>query len=235
MRGCAGHLPDPLSRAFALYAYGHACAPDRLKIGLTEGDTVDRIAAQIGRPWPTTRNANRHSNVSVGTTQRSIAAMASAWFRRKVRQLCDGDPRPLAPHWKAPPYHGAHLKRTSSCGSTERAETKRELKAQRKSPAEAGQMSRACAAARHDNCQATSTTLLITTVVATVVAASSHGSHSHGDRLAGTVGARIYGSSKPYVAQAREQLRLLDFRSLALPRHRRFRKVQCQPRRLLLA
>jgi hypothetical protein len=63
----------------------------------------------------------------------------------------------------------------------------------------------------HDNCQATSTTLLITTVVATVVAASSHGSHSHSDRLAGTVGARIYGSSKPYVAQAREQLRLLDF------------------------
>jgi hypothetical protein len=52
MRGCAGHLPDPLSRAFALYAYGHACAPDRLKIGLTEGDTVDRIAAQIGTGTP---------------------------------------------------------------------------------------------------------------------------------------------------------------------------------------
>src|SRR6516164_11804846 len=56
---------------------------------------------------------------------------------------------------------------------------------------------------------------------------------SHGGRLAGTVGARIYGSSKPFVAQAREQLRLLDFRSLALPRHRRFRQVQWQPRRLL--
>jgi hypothetical protein len=36
--------------------------------------------------------------------------------------------------------------RTSSCGSAVRAETKRELKAQRKSPAEAGQMSWACAA-----------------------------------------------------------------------------------------
>jgi oxalate decarboxylase len=44
-----------------------------------------------------------------------------------------------------------------------------------------------------------------------------------GHRLAGSVGAHIYGSSKPYVAQAREQLRLLDFGSLALPRHRRFR------------
>src|SRR5262245_31547156 len=45
------------------------------------------------RSWPTTRNANRHSNVTVGTTQRSIAAIASAWLRRKVRQVCDGGPR----------------------------------------------------------------------------------------------------------------------------------------------
>jgi hypothetical protein len=30
---------------------------------------------------------------TVGTTQRSIAAMASAWLRKKVRQLCDGGPR----------------------------------------------------------------------------------------------------------------------------------------------
>lgn len=64
----------------------------------------------------------------------------------------------------------------------------------------------------------------------------SHGSShrsSHGGRPAGHVDARIYGNSKPYVAQAREQLRLLDFRSSALPRHRRFRQDQCQPQRLL--
>ena len=36
------------------------------------------------------RNANRHSNISVGTTQRSIAAMASAWLLRKVRHVCEG-------------------------------------------------------------------------------------------------------------------------------------------------
>jgi T5orf172 domain len=30
-----------------VYAYGYRCAPDRIKIGLTEGDTVQRIAAQI--------------------------------------------------------------------------------------------------------------------------------------------------------------------------------------------
>ena len=31
----------------ALYVYGYRCAPDRLKIGSTELDTVQRIAAQI--------------------------------------------------------------------------------------------------------------------------------------------------------------------------------------------
>ena len=43
--------------------------------------------------WLMTRNTNRHSNVRVRTTQRSIAAMASAWLRRNVRQVCDGGPR----------------------------------------------------------------------------------------------------------------------------------------------
>lgn len=35
-----------------LYAYGYKCAPDRLKIGITEGDTVQRIAAQITTGTP---------------------------------------------------------------------------------------------------------------------------------------------------------------------------------------
>lgn len=35
-----------------VYAYGYRCAPDRLKIGLTEDDTVERIAAQIGTSTP---------------------------------------------------------------------------------------------------------------------------------------------------------------------------------------
>src|SRR6266849_4265828 len=33
------------------------------------------------------------AKVRVGTTHRSIAAVASAWLRRNVRQLCDGGPR----------------------------------------------------------------------------------------------------------------------------------------------
>jgi hypothetical protein len=35
-----------------VYAYGYRCAPDRLKIGLTEGDAVERIAAQISTGTP---------------------------------------------------------------------------------------------------------------------------------------------------------------------------------------
>jgi hypothetical protein len=35
-----------------VYAYGYACAPDRLKIGSTEADAVQRIAAQIGTSTP---------------------------------------------------------------------------------------------------------------------------------------------------------------------------------------
>ena len=35
-----------------VYAYGYRCVPDRLKIGLTTGDTAQRIAAQIGTSTP---------------------------------------------------------------------------------------------------------------------------------------------------------------------------------------
>jgi hypothetical protein len=35
-----------------VYAYGYRCAPDRLKIGLTTGDTVQRIVAQISTSTP---------------------------------------------------------------------------------------------------------------------------------------------------------------------------------------
>src|SRR5215470_3127123 len=47
------------------------------------------------RPWLTTRKANRHSKVRVGTRQRSTAAIVFAWLRRNVRHVCDGGPRCL--------------------------------------------------------------------------------------------------------------------------------------------
>jgi len=36
----------------AVYAYGYRCCPDRLKVGSTEADTLQRIAAQIGTSTP---------------------------------------------------------------------------------------------------------------------------------------------------------------------------------------
>lgn len=35
-----------------VYAYGYLCSPDRLKVGFTESETVQRIAAQIGTSTP---------------------------------------------------------------------------------------------------------------------------------------------------------------------------------------
>lgn len=39
-------------RSGTLYVYGYRCAPDRLKIGSTESDCVQRIAAQIFTSTP---------------------------------------------------------------------------------------------------------------------------------------------------------------------------------------
>jgi hypothetical protein len=38
--------------AGVVYAYGYRCAPDRLKVGLTESDTKQRMAAQISTSTP---------------------------------------------------------------------------------------------------------------------------------------------------------------------------------------
>jgi len=38
--------------AAVVYAYGYRCCPDRLKVGSTEADTLQRIAAQIGTSTP---------------------------------------------------------------------------------------------------------------------------------------------------------------------------------------
>jgi hypothetical protein len=59
------------------------------------GCLVTANQSDCRRPWPTTRNANRHSKLMMGTTQRSIAVMASVWLRRTVRQPCDGGARHL--------------------------------------------------------------------------------------------------------------------------------------------
>ncbi len=59
------------------------------------GCRVTSYQSKLRRPCPSTRKANNRSKVAVGTTHISIAAIASAWLRRKVFQLCDGSFRPL--------------------------------------------------------------------------------------------------------------------------------------------
>jgi hypothetical protein len=43
------------------------------------------------RPWPSTTNANNRSKLRVETTNRSMDAIACAWFRKNVFQPCGGD------------------------------------------------------------------------------------------------------------------------------------------------
>src|SRR5262245_39336189 len=57
-----------------------------------------------------TRKANRHSKVRVGTRQRSIAAIASAWLRRNVRHVCDGGPRCLIMYWETVDFRDLEAK-----------------------------------------------------------------------------------------------------------------------------
>ena len=42
------------------------------------------------RSWCRTMNTNRSRNVAVGTTKKSIDARQPTWFRRNVRQVCNG-------------------------------------------------------------------------------------------------------------------------------------------------
>ena len=42
------------------------------------------------RSWCRTTNTNRSRNVAVGTTKKSMDARQPTWFRRNVRQVCDG-------------------------------------------------------------------------------------------------------------------------------------------------
>jgi hypothetical protein len=79
--------------AGVVYAYGYRCCPDRLKIGYTEVDTVQRIAAQIGTSTPDKprlmleirtdqcRSLERAIQATLETRGRKIAGAGSEWFK----------------------------------------------------------------------------------------------------------------------------------------------------------
>lgn len=76
-----------------LYVYGYRCAPDRLKIGMTEGDTVQRIAAQISTSTPdrpvllieiktnTCRALERAMHGILETRGRKVKGGGGEWFK----------------------------------------------------------------------------------------------------------------------------------------------------------
>jgi hypothetical protein len=75
-----------------VYGYGYRCCPDRLKIGYTEGDAVQRIAAQIstGTPDKPTlllviktnqcRSLERAIHAILETRGRKIVGAGTEWF-----------------------------------------------------------------------------------------------------------------------------------------------------------
>ena len=84
-----------------LYAYGYRCAPGRLKIGLTEGDTVQRIAAQISTSTPdkpvllleiktnTCRALERAIHAVLETRGRKISGGGAEWFKTTREEVLD--------------------------------------------------------------------------------------------------------------------------------------------------
>lgn len=75
-----------------VYGYGYPSCPDRLKIGYTEGDTVQRIAAQIGTGTPDKptllleietdqcRSLERAIHATLETRGRKIEGAGAEWF-----------------------------------------------------------------------------------------------------------------------------------------------------------
>jgi hypothetical protein len=76
-----------------VYAYGYRCCEDRLKVGLTEANTVQRIAAQIGTSTPDKpvllveiktnqcRALERAIQATLETRDRKIAGGGTEWFK----------------------------------------------------------------------------------------------------------------------------------------------------------
>jgi hypothetical protein len=79
--------------AGVVYAYGYRCCEDRLKVGFTEANTVQRIAAQISTSTPDKpvllieikteqcRALERAIQATLETRGRKISGAGAEWFR----------------------------------------------------------------------------------------------------------------------------------------------------------
>lgn len=88
----------------AVYAYGYRGYPDRLKIGRTEGDTVERIADQIGTSTPDTpvllleiktdasRKMEKALHAVLDAQGKKVKGGGDEWFLTtvdEIESLCD--------------------------------------------------------------------------------------------------------------------------------------------------
>ena len=80
-----GPYAPSLSRTKVLGADSHGKASVICRVSHSAGGCLVTSNQSNRRgPWPKTKNANNPSNVSVGTTHKSIAAIAFAWLRRNA-------------------------------------------------------------------------------------------------------------------------------------------------------
>lgn len=106
-----------------VYAYGYACAPDRLKVGRADGDAVARVAAQI-----TTSTPDKPRLAALFCTHDAAALERGlhAWFQLRGRRLSarasssSAGPR-SAPRRAASRRRGSPRGRGARSGRTSRA------------------------------------------------------------------------------------------------------------------
>lgn len=84
-----------------VYAYGYRCCPDRLKIGYTEVDTIQRIAAQIGTGTPdrpvlsveiktnSCRSLERAIQSILETRGQKVDGAGTEWFQTTRDEVID--------------------------------------------------------------------------------------------------------------------------------------------------
>jgi hypothetical protein len=82
-----------------IYAYGYDCAPDRLKIGSTQNDVIQRIAAQINTSTPDKpvlrlevitdrcRDLERALHAILTVRGKNIKGGGSEWFKTTVDEI----------------------------------------------------------------------------------------------------------------------------------------------------
>jgi hypothetical protein len=82
-----------------VYAYGYRCAPDRLKIGYTDGDVIERIADQIGTSTPdkpvlflevktyNSRALEKALHSILNYREKRVLGGGDEWFRTSVEEV----------------------------------------------------------------------------------------------------------------------------------------------------